>query len=110
MRFSTEPNYRKCVKGYSFFSFARKFGDKYRKKLMDTTIITGVDAAKTTSKRVVQNTAKVTGDFIGNKIADKMSSVGKRKSKEKEHETNKRQEIYITPEKRQQIIHDLRLF
>ena len=110
MRFSTEPNYRKYVKGYSFFSFARKFGDKYHKKLMDTTIITRVDAAKTASKRVVQKTAKAIGDFIGNKIADKISSVGNTKSKEKEHETNKRQEIYIPPEKRQQIINDIRLF
>ena len=77
---------------------------------MDTTIITRVDAAKTASKRVVQKTAKAIGDFIGNKIADKISSVGNTKSKEKEHETNKRQEIYIPPEKRQQIINDIRLF
>ena len=36
MRYSTEPKYRKYVKGYGFLSFARKFGDKYGKKLMDT--------------------------------------------------------------------------
>ena len=29
MRYSTEPKYRKYVKGYSFLSFARNFGDKY---------------------------------------------------------------------------------
>ena len=40
-------------------------------------------------------------------IADKITSLGKTKSKEKEDE---RQEIYIPPEKRQQIIDDLRLF
>ena len=45
--------------------------------------------------------------MIGNKIADKITSLGKTKSKEKEDE---RQEIYIPPEKRQQIIDDLRLF
>ena len=44
--------------------------------------------------------------MIGNKIADKITPLGKRKSKEKEDE---RQEIYILPEKRQQIIDDLRL-
>ena len=38
-------------------------------------------------------------DLIANKIADKTTSVGKTKSKEKEGETNKRQ-IYIPPEKR----------
>ena len=36
MRYSTEPKFRKSVKGYGFLSFARKFGDKYGKKFMDT--------------------------------------------------------------------------
>ena len=36
MRYSLEPNYRKYVQGYGFLSFARKFGDKFSKKLMDT--------------------------------------------------------------------------
>ena len=62
-------------------SFARKSGDKYRKKLMDTAAKTGIDVAKTASKRVVQKTAEATGDLIGNKIADKTTSVGKIKSK-----------------------------
>ena len=35
MRYSLEPRYRKYVQAYSFLSFARKFGDKYGKKLMD---------------------------------------------------------------------------
>ena len=74
---------------------------------MDIATKTGIDAAKAASKRVVQKTAEATGDLIGNKIADKITSLGKTKSKEKEDE---RQEIYIPPEKRQQIIDDLRLF
>ena len=61
MRYSTEPKYRKYVKGYGFFSFARKFGDKYDKKLMNTATKTGIDAAKTASKRVVQKTARLQG-------------------------------------------------
>ena len=36
MRYSTEPTFRKYVKGYDSLSFARTFGDKYGKKLMDT--------------------------------------------------------------------------
>ena len=51
-------------------SFARKVGDNYGKKLMDTVTKTGIDAAKTASKRVVQKTAEATGYLIGNKIAD----------------------------------------
>ena len=79
------------------------------KKLIDTATKLGVDAVKTASKRVVQKTAEATGDLIGNKIADKITSIGKTKEKEKEN-TNKPEEIYIPPEKRQQIIDDLRLF
>ena len=60
-----------------------------------------IDAATIASKRVVQKTAEATGVLIGNKIADKI----KTKSKEEEDE---RQEIYIPPDKRQQIIGDLR--
>ena len=63
--------------------------------------------AKTASKRVLQKAAEATEDLIGNKIADKITSLGKTKSKEKEDE---RQEIYIPPEKRQQIIDDHKLF
>ena len=74
---------------------------------MDTATKTGIDAAKTVSKRVVQKTAEATGDLIGNKTADKITSIGKLKEKEK---TNKAKEIYIPPEKRQQIIDDLKLF
>ena len=60
MKYSLKPNYRKYVKGYGFLSFGRKFGDKYGKKLMDTATKTGIDAAKTVSKRVVQKTAEAT--------------------------------------------------
>ena len=75
---------------------------------MDTATKIGLDAAKTDSKRVLQKTAEVTGDLIGNKIADKITLVGKSKNKQKEDETNETEEIYIPPEKRQQIINDLR--
>ena len=48
-------------------SFARKVGDKYGKNLIDTATKTGIDGAKTASKRLVQKTAEATGDLIGNK-------------------------------------------
>ena len=107
MRYSVEPKFRKCVKGYGFMSFAENFGNKYGKKLMDTATESGIDAAKTISKRIVQKTAEATGDLIGNKIANKITSIGKPKEKETK---KKIEEIYIPPEKRQQIIDDLRLF
>ena len=104
MRYSTEPKYRKYVKRYNFLSFTKRFDAKYGKKLMDTATKTGIDTAKTASKRVVQKTAEAAGDLIGNKIADKITSVGKPKEKTKTLE-----EIYIPPEKRQQINDDLKL-
>ena len=107
IRYSTKSKYGKHVKGYGFFSLARKYDNKYGKKLMDTSTKTGIDAAKTASKRVVQKNAVATGDLIANKIADKITSLCKTKSKEKEDEIQK---IYIPSEKRQQIIDDLRLF
>ena len=76
---------------------------------MDTATKTGIVAAKSASKRVVKKTAEATGDLIENKIADKITSIGKPKEKEKD-KTNKTEEIYIPPEKRQKIIDELRLF
>ena len=81
--------------------FARKSSDKYGKKLMDTATKTGIDGAKTASKRVVQKTAEATGDLIGNKIADKITSLGKTKSRKKEKEE---QEIYIPPKKDSKLL------
>ena len=88
----------------AFGRLQKNIGDKYGKKIMNTATKTGIDAAKTASKRVVQKTSEATRDLIGNEIADKITSIGKPKENE---ETNKVEEI--SPEKRQ-IIEDLRLF
>ena len=83
---------------------ATKVGtSKSGKKIIDTTKKQGSEFAKTARKKIVQRSAEATGDLIGNKIADKINSLGKSKNKEKE--TN-----IIPPEKRQQIMNDLRLF
>ena len=50
MRYSAEPKYKKYIKGYGFLPFARKFGFKYDKKLMDTNTKTGINAAKLPQK------------------------------------------------------------
>ena len=104
MRYSTEQRFIKYVKGCAFLSFVRKFGDKYGEKVMDTATKTGIAAAKNVSKIVVQKPEKTTGGLIGNKKANKITSLGKPKEK------GKTKEIYILPEKRQQIIDDLTLF
>ena len=106
MRYQLEPKYRKYEQGYGFFSFAEKYGKKYDKKLVDTATKTGIDAGRPASKRVVQKTSE---DLTGNKITDKTTLAGKSKSKRKKKE-DKTEEIYILPEKKQQIIDYLRLF
>ena len=140
MRHSLEPEYRKYKKGYGFLSFARNFGDKYGKRLMntaiktgtnfnskygkkltDTAIKTGKDFATIAGKKIVHNSAEV-----GNIIADKITSMDRSKelgsavgpavkprSKKEKEETDimeETQEIYIPPEKRKQIIKHLKLF
>ena len=59
----------------------------------------GTNFAKAAGKKIVKKSTKATGDLIGNKIADKIISLGN-----KTNETNELEEIIIPPEKRQQII------
>ena len=87
MRYSTEPRFRKYVKGYGFLSFAKNFGNKYSKKLMDTATKTGMDAAKIASKVVVQKTAEATADLIG-KI--KITSIVNQKKNQKQKKNLKK--------------------
>ena len=76
--------------------------------------------------KIVHKSAEATGDLVGNKNADKITSMGRSKEvgsavdsaakprSEKEKDETKImeeiQEIYIPPEKREQIIKDLKLF
>ena len=71
------------------------------------------DAIKTASKGAIQKRAEATGDLVGNKIADKITSVSKKSKKTQNTEANNESETpkerYISLEKRQQIIDELRL-
>ena len=57
----------------------------------------------------IQKTAEATGDLIGNKSADKITSASKLHSPKHLDKTDIPKERYISPEKRQQIIDGLRL-
>ena len=73
---------------------------KYGKKIIDKKNKQGSEFAKTAGKGIVKKkNAEATGDFIGNKIADEITSSGKSKNKEKE--ASEEEEIIIPPEKRQ---------
>ena len=114
MRYSIEPGDRIYVKGYGFMSFIRSMSNKYGKKLVDTAKKSAADAIKTASKRAIQKTAEATGDLVGNKIADNITSVSKKSTKklptiDEDAELTTPQKRYISPEERQQIIDELRL-
>ena len=51
------------------------------KKLVDAAKKSATDVIKTASKRAIQKTAEATGDLVGNKIADKITSVSKKSTK-----------------------------
>ena len=62
---------------------ATKVGtSNYGKKIIDTTRKQGSEFAKTAGKGIVEKITEATGDLIGNKIADKITSSGKSKNKE----------------------------
>ena len=107
MRYSTEPRERRFVKGYGFMSLARNFSNKYSKSLMDKGIDASKKFAKTANKKILKETAKATGDLIGNKIADKITSASKKSHDEVNNEILK--ESYISPKEKQKIIDELKL-
>ena len=47
------------------FAIWKNLSDRYEKKLLDTTIKTGLDTRKTTSKKVVHKVATEAGEFMG---------------------------------------------
>ena len=116
------------IKEYGFLSFAKTMGknlsNKYGQKLLDSAKQSIADAIKTASKRAIQKTAESIGNLICNKIPDKITSVSKKSSVElrskelhsgvlhsekKEVNNEIPKERYISPEKRQKIIDELRL-
>ena len=113
MRYSTEPRDRIYVKGYGFLSFAKNIGKnlskKYGQKFFDRGKKSANEAIKIVSKKAVQKTPEATGDLIGNKIADKITSISKKPVKDEDVEIAAHKKRYISPEERQQIINELRL-
>ena len=116
MRYSIESKDRIYVKGW-FLSFAKNVGknlsSKYGQKLLDNAKKSTTDTMKTASKRAMLKTAEATADLIGIKIADKITSVSKKSKKPQNNEVNDESETpkerYISPEKKQQVIDELRL-
>ena len=58
---------------------------------------------KIASKRAIQKTAEATGDLIGNKIADKITSVSKKKPDKKLHDNDETEDEKIATLKKRYI-------
>ena len=94
----------------------KSLSNKYGQKLLDSAKKSTADAIKTASKRAIQKTAKATIDVIGNKIADKVTSISKNPTNNNDNidnnddvELTTHKKGYISPEERQQIINELML-
>ena len=133
MHYSIESRDRIYVKGYEFSSFpksisthankvAKNMSNKYSQKLLDNAKKSTTNAIKTASKTAIQKPAEVAGgDLTRNKTADKITSISKSPKelhsqnapkelhlKTDENEIEIPKETYISPEKRQQIIDELK--
>ena len=98
-----------------FFRFAKNIGKnmseslsgKYSLKLLDHAKQSGPDAFKTNLKIIIQKTAEITGDLIGNKIADRITAASKTSAQ------NSLEMImikkYLSPKERQKVIDEMRL-
>ena len=81
-------------------SFTRNLFNKYVKQLLDTDAKTELDALKSDSKKLVHKAAEATGEFIGNKIADKIANP--------DENSRNVEETIIPSEKREKILNELR--
>ena len=70
--YSIKQRTEKYFKRYGFLSFSENLSNKDWKKWMDTARKTGLDTTKIVSKKVVNKTVEVSGEFIGNKIANEL--------------------------------------
>ena len=112
MRYSVQPRERRYVKGYGFLSFAKNVSNKYGQNLVDTATKSTADSLKIDSKRAIQKIAEETGDIVGNKIADEITSISKKRASEPHSNAVSNEmpkERYISPQERQKIIDELRL-
>ena len=117
MRYSIESRDRIYVKGYGFLSFAKHMGkslsNKYGQKLFDSAKKFTTDAIKNSFKNGNSKNCRSNWRLIGNKIADKITSVSKKKSNNNNNndgvDLTSHKKRYKSPEERQQIINELRL-
>ena len=122
MTYHTENKARRYVKGYGFMSFAKNLGIKYGKKIINKGISAskiikdseqskyGQKLKKEATKQLKDKIIPAAVDVVRSKIADKVTSGNVLHSLKVKDEEAQERKIIIPPEKRQQIINDLRMF
>ena len=92
------------MKGYGFLSFAENMdkglSNKYGQKLLDGAKKSTTDAIKTASKRAIPKKSEAMGDLIGNKSADKITSISKKLDKELHNNDKTEEDVEITTHKK----------
>ena len=84
----------------------KNLSNKFGQKLIDNAKKPTTDTMKTASKREIQKTAETTGDLIGNKIADKITSVSKKSPKELQNDEMEapKKKIHISRKKGNKLL------
>ena len=96
----------------------KNLSSKDGQNLFDSAKKSTAGARKAASKRAIQETAEGTGDWIGNKIEDKITNVSQKSSTRSQNNETKADRASpndvprkrcVSQEERQQIIDELRL-
>ena len=96
----------------------KSLSNTFGQKRLDNAKKSTTDAIKSASKKAIQKTAEAAGDLIGNKIADKITSVSKKRNDDDDDDddnnnnNNKNEDVkitahkkrYVSPEERQQLL------
>ena len=96
----------KC--GRKIFDKSIDASNKYGRKILDKSIDASKDFTKIAGKKVLHKSAEATGEMIGNKVPDRITKSSRSKAqKEDDRIMEETQEIYLPPEKTEQVIRDL---
>ena len=93
-------------------NMGKSLSNKYGQKRFESAIKSMTDAIKIASKRAIHKKAETTGNYIGNEIADKITSVSKNsttelhnfdETKEEDEEKTTHTKRHISPEEYQKL-------
>ena len=81
----------------------KSLSNKYSQKPLDSTKKPTTYLIKTASQKAIKKTAEGTGDLIGNNIADKITSVSKKSTKELHNNNDTKEDAEITTHEKRYI-------